>query len=281
LESIMQGGGEVGTALVTLARLGARVKYLGKLADDEFGHFLLEDFKKEGVDTSNVIVEKGNSLFAFILIEKKSGKRTIVYTDKNVPGLRPEEITFDQIKKAKILLINQSLPDIKAALLAAERMNKIGGKVVLDASWITSWTKRLINLSEIIIGDEDFAFKFTGEKDYFKAAQEIFSLKKDGIVAITAGTKGCFCISREGKFHTPAFKVKAKDTTGAGDVFHGAFIYGILQEWDLPYIVKFASAVAALKCRSLGGRAGIPTLSEVKNFLSGGSNGRRMEIAED
>ncbi|OIO01796.1 hypothetical protein COY52_11515 [Candidatus Desantisbacteria bacterium CG_4_10_14_0_8_um_filter_48_22] len=265
---IIQGGGEVGTALVAVARLGGKAKFIGRLGNDNFGEFLIEDFKREGVDTSSTILEKRKTTrFACILVDEKTGKRGIIYSEKGVPGAMPSDIRESEIKQAKYLLVSQASPGIEASLKAARIMKKAGGTVVLDATKIIPQTKEFLRLSDVIIVDEEFACLLIGEKNYFRSAQKIFSMKKKGIVVVTAGTKGSFCVSKEGKFHTQAFKVKAVDTTGAGDVFHGAFALGLLRKWPLPYTAKFASAVSAMKCRSLGGRAGIPKLAEVKKFL--------------
>jgi ribokinase len=98
------------------------------------------------------------------------------------------------------------------------------------------------------------------------------------VVVVTLGRQGCLCLSRGDVFRQPAFSVPTVDTTGAGDVFHGGFIYGLLRRWDLPTTVRFASAVAAIKCQHLGGRAGIPTLHEVEDFL--GRSAPRPEGAD-
>jgi ribokinase len=88
-------------------------------------------------------------------------------------------------------------------------------------------------------------------------------------VVVTIGENGCLCGSKDKVFHSPGFKVKVVDTTGAGDVFHGAFIYGLLKRWSMRKTARFANACAALKCRKLGGRAGIPILNEVNGFIGG------------
>jgi len=115
--------------------------------------------------------------------------------------------------------------------------------------------------------NSSFAQNFTKEKDYFKAAKKLFSQGPE-IVVITLGEKGCLYKSCKETFTKPAFKVKVVDTTGAGDVFHGAFIYGLLKGWKLEKIAEFSNAVSAIKCTKLGGRAGIPTLKEVNELLA-------------
>jgi len=114
---------------------------------------------------------------------------------------------------------------------------------------------------------ETFALDFTSEDRIREAAKKMFHKDLTAVV-VTSGDKGGFCISDEGEFVYPSLAVEVVDTTGAGDVFHGAFDYGILRGWDLREVVRFSSAVAALKCRELGGRSGIPSLKQVRRFLA-------------
>ncbi len=265
MEFSKQGGGPVGTALVTLARLGAHVSYIGKVGDDEFGRFLIDAFRKEGVDTKNTIIEKGASCpFAFIIVDKKTGKRTIVWSRAHISNLHPGEMNRKAVTAGKILHVDQY--DIDAAISAAKWAKEAGIMVVFDAESMGRGVKTLLKLTDVLITSEDFASDFTGKADIEKAARDLYK-SQGGIVVVTGGDKGCVCISGDGMVKKPAFRVQVKDTTGAGDVFHGAFIYGLLQDWELDKTAEFSCAVAALKCRELGGRAGIPRLNEVQRFL--------------
>ena len=123
-----------------------------------------------------------------------------------------------------------------------------------------------MKLADVVIGSESFAKKFGSGDDYFKVMENVCSLGPKTVV-FTLGEKGCLCRSKEETFVQPAFEVDVVDTTGSGDVFHGAFIYGILHNWDLRKTTEFSNAVAAMKCRKVGGRAGIPTRKEVDEFL--------------
>ncbi len=265
LEFSKQGGGPVGTALVTLARLGACVSYIGKVGDDEFGRFLIDAFEEEGVDTKNIVIEKGASCrFAFIIVDKKTGKRTIVWSQDHISSLCSEEITRKSVTNGRFLHVDQY--EIDAAILSAKWAKEAGMRVVFDAEFVGRGVKRLLKFTDVLITSEDFAASFTGESDFEKSAKSLYKYQ-GGIVVVTGGDKGCICVSGDGIIRKRAFRVQVKDTTGAGDVFHGAFIYGLLQGWRLDKIAGFSCVVAALKCRELGGRAGIPRLSEVKRFF--------------
>ena len=275
-----QGGGPVATALVALSRLGASTSYVGKVGDDEAGKFILREFEKEGVDTSGVVIEKGaSSLVAFCVAEKNTGKRTIFWHRGTCSGLDPRELNKQLILSAKFLHLDGH--EIRAAIEAAkwakakkidpvrhvDRTKSNGVKVVLDPDLNLPEMEELVKLTDILIAPSNFARDFTKEEDYSKAAEKLFALGPE-VVVITLGEKGCLCRSGKGMFTKPAFRVKVVDTTGAGDVFHGAFVYGLLRGWDLEKTAEFSNAASAIKCTKLGGRAGIPTLKQVEDFLA-------------
>ncbi len=270
-EFAKQGGGLVATALVAASRLGATCRYLGRIGDDELCQFMLSSLASDGVDTSRVVIEPGGStLFAFCVVDSSTGKRTIFWTGQNVPELRAEHITRDDIACAKFLHVDGF--DMDAARQACHWAREAGVRTVIDAEVHHDRMAELVDLCDVIIASEEFACTVTGERDYRDAARVCYAqqarLSPDKVVLVTAGTSGSFGLSPAGEFHTPAFQVDVVDTTGCGDVFHGAFIYGMLQQWDLPQCARFASATSALKARKLGGRAGIPTRTEVDAFLA-------------
>jgi ribokinase len=238
------------------------------LGSNELSRFVLEDFVKEGVDISQIIKnERAGPFFAFIIVDEKSGQRTIWWTDEQVLQLKPDEIAGRKeiIASAKFLLVDDY--QLEAAIEAARLAGDAGVGVVLDAE--NSEGKgidNLIQLTDILIVSEEFASGFSGKSSLESSAQVLLELGPRAVV-ITLGAEGSFCKTAKESFHQPAFQVKAIDTTGCGDVFHGGFIYGLLQDWPLPAVAEFASAVAALKCRGLGGRATTPTLKEVRGFL--------------
>jgi len=259
-----EGGGEVATALVALARLGVRTAFIGKIGDDDLGKFIKEGFKKENVDVSHMIVEKEKtSLFAFCAVEEKTGKRTIFW-HKEISLVKKKELNRNFITSGSLLHLDQY--EVSAATIAADWAKKLGMLVTLDIDDFTTDLKKLVKKVNVVFGSEKFSNLFSSTPE--KSASEILKLGPE-LVVLTFGKKGCFVKSRKESFFQNAFKVKVVDTTGAGDVFHGVFIYGILKKWDLRKTAGFASAAAALKCKKIGGREGIPTLKEVQNFLTG------------
>lgn len=260
-----QGGGPVATAIVALSRLGAKTAFIGKMGDDEFGSFMKNELKKEDVDISQVVTEPGaSSQFAFIIVDNNTGKRTILWSQSDVSPLRESEIHRDFVTSARILHLDGL--QMEAALVSARWAKESGITVVLDGDTIRPGIQELVRLTDVLITSHTFANQFTGENDIDKAIGKMHSMGPK-IVGVTLGVEGCVMSWEDNIISKPAFKIKAVDTTGAGDVFHGAFIYGLLQEWMVEKITEFASAVAALKCRKLGGRLGIPSLNEVLAFL--------------
>ena len=188
-----------------------------------------------------------------------------------VKRLKRKDLSKDFIISAKILHLDEY--ELPAALIASKWARDAGMKVVLDAE--TSTKKELlplIKLVDYLVVPEEFASGFTGIKSLEDAGRSLLELGPKAII-ITRGIKGSLGITQEKLFYKKAFKVKVVDTTGCGDVFHGAFVYGLLKDWPLEIITEFATGCAALKCRGLGGRSASPTLSEIKQFLK--KNGSR------
>lgn len=263
----IQGGGMIATALVAMARLGARVSWMGKQGDDPFGVQILRLLDKEGVDHSHAVIEPGaRSHFAFCIVDSHSGKRTIFHARGTESTLRPEELNRKEIESARSLLVDFRYPEASEA--AARWAREANVPVVIDAEGATdAKCADILRYCDHIIPSKAFAEGFTGVSDWEEAARRLFDAFEPSVVVITLGEDGCVAYNGMELIHQPIFPVEVVDTTGAGDVFHGAYTFGLLQGWPLREIIRFASAVAALKCRKLGGRAGIPTLDEVKSLL--------------
>ncbi|MDZ7260875.1 MAG: PfkB family carbohydrate kinase [candidate division KSB1 bacterium] len=261
-----QGGGPVPTALVTLARLGARVSYIGKVGDDTEGQFLIQQFQQEGVDLSALIVDKNvRTPQAFIWVDRATGKKVIALNRTNMIDVQPEELSRHQVIAGQFLHLDGR--EVAASIQAAQWAKEAGCQVVLDVGSLRPQMERLLSLADYPIVSENFVRQFWGSLEPSAAARRLLNYGSKAAV-VTCGRNGSFAASAQYDFYQPAFEVVTVDTTGAGDVYHGAFIFGLLQKWDLPRILKFASAVAAIKCTQLGGRAGIPSLKQVQEFLA-------------
>jgi ribokinase len=271
LDLTQQGGGLAATAMVTVSRLGARAAYVGKIGDDAFGRFIIGELEKEGVSAEHCVIERGGSArFAFIVVDREKGTRTILWSQKGVSALTERELDRVSVLSTRVLLVDEHEPE--ASLAAAASARKAGIRVVLDAERVSPVTRRLVKLADTVIVPAHFAFELTGEREVERAGDRM-RRELGGTVVLTAGVKGSFYTDGAERFHQPAFDVDVVDTTGAGDVFHGAFAFALLHDWTARERAEFASAVAALKCRKLGGRAGIPSLEETLAFLSERSGG--------
>ncbi len=271
IEMTVQGGGPVATAIVALARLGAKVAMMDGLGDDWRGALIREEFQREGIYVGYLKVSKDcTSSTACILVREEDGSRSIVYSPGTAPELSPADLSRSVIASARILHVNGR--HWEACLQAARTAREAGVQVSFDggAHRYRSEMKQLVSLTDICIVARDFAEKYTLETDIHKAAEALLK-SGPGLVVITDGTKGSWVLSREGQaFHQPAYLLpKVVDTTGCGDGYHGAFLFGLLKGLGLEKTASFASAVAAINSQHLGGRSGLPSCEQVESFLSG------------
>ena len=262
----MQCGGPAATAMVTLSRLGIKTSFIGSISDDDFGKKILQGLHSEDIDTTHLKITPGfTSQFAFIAITKKTAKRSIFWRRGNVPFLTSQDIKLGDFPDIKVLHLDSLM--IEADIEAAIQAKKMGIKIVLDAGTMRKGIIRLLPYVDIIVASEFFAKPIV--KGDITPEKSINALKKfcKGNIIITLGEKGSMGSFDGEIIHQKAFSVKAIDTTGAGDVYHGAYIYGLLQGWKMRECMRFASAVSAIKCRMIGAWNGIPIIEEVKKFL--------------
>jgi len=270
-DSLIQGGGPVATAMVTLARLGSRTAMLDKLGDDWRGALIMEEFHREQVCTDWILNSPGaTSSMASILVRRRDGAKAITYSPGDACDLFLDELPEQVITKAGILHLNGRHFDasIRAALIARAH----GVKVSFDggAHRFREGVAELIRLTDICIVAREFAFNFCGAKDDVTAGGSLLDSGPE-IVVITAGADGSLILAKGMEsFHQPAYWIEQPvDTTGAGDAYHGAFLHGMATGMDLQRCAALASAVAALNTRKLGGRSALPSLSEAQRFMAG------------
>jgi sulfofructose kinase len=266
LELQSQCGGPASTALVTLSRLGVKTSFLGSVSDDPIGVEVLKGLRADQVDYSFLKVTPGyTSQFAFIAVSRESGNRTIFWHRGSVPPLQRKEVDLSPFQGAKVLHLDGLM--IEASIEAATQARAMGMKVVLDAGTMREGSLDLVSQIDVLIASERFAVPLVGEHSPVKKALETLSGFGPKEIVITLGAKGSVGWTGGEVLTQTAFPVDAVDTTGAGDVYHGAYIYGLLKDWDMKACMRFASATSALKCRAIGARAGIPTLHEITRFL--------------
>ena len=266
LELQSQGGGPASTALVTLSRLGIKTAFIGSISDDPIGVEIVKGLKADQVDSSFLKITPGHtSQFAFIAVSRESGNRTIFWHRGSAPPLKKEEVDLSPFSGTKVLHLDGLM--IQASVEAARQARARGLKVVLDAGTMREGSLELASQVDVLIASARFAVPLVGEDSPTEKALEALSRFGPGEIVITDGSKGSVGRNRRELVKQSAFAVKVVDTTGAGDVYHGAYIYGLLKGWDMKTCMRFASATSALKCRAVGARAGIPALHEVHRFL--------------
>jgi sulfofructose kinase len=260
------GGGQVATALVALSRWGAKTRYIGKVGSDELGLFSLNSIRQEGVDVSSLTIEPdAKNQFATIIVDGRTGERTILWDRDDRLMYREGELRRDEVCSGSLLHLDGH--DIRAALQCATWAKEEGIPTVVDLDKMEPLTSELIREIDFVVTSARFPGLFTGISDQEKAFIEL-QRHTSGFLCATLGHEGAMALVDGKILHVKGFEIKAVDTTGAGDVFHGGFIYGLLQNWEVSEILQFANAAAALKCRDLGGRKGIPSLEEAQRFLS-------------
>lgn len=260
------GGGCIPTSLVTLQRLGGRTAFICSLGDDIRGKEIVEELKKEKVNCEAIkYIKDVPSPISFVQVDKKQGDRAIAYYPGSCKLLKFDEAAKEKVSLSRILQIDgfNSKEDLKAVKFAHSQ----GVKVMLDANAVFEDTGTLLPFIDYLITSKAFLHEFTGIENIESALRQIHDLANPEILVTTLGSKGSVALLNDGVLFVEGFKVKAMDTTGAGDVYHGAFLFGILKEWDLKDIMVFSSAAAAIKCASCGGRKGIPNYKSIIKFL--------------
>ena len=259
---VVEGGGPAATALVALARWQVSCAFCGVVGDDPFGKMIKAFLEKEGIDTKGLLTRKGyDSQFAFIVSEPALSRRTIFWRRPTGPPLKPEELDFEAIRKAKVLHVDGLYPE--AALAAAKAIKPAGGQVVVDAGTLREGVLDLAGVSDCFVVSETFAISLVGDDGPREACRRLAELGPK-IVGVTLGARGYVALVEGAFIEKPAYPVNAVDTTGCGDAFHAGLTYGILKKWRLEKALDFGAWAAAMVSRKFGGRAGIPTLDEIR-----------------
>lgn len=261
-------GGQVASALVACSRWGLRARYIGKFGGDEMGDFSYKSLESEGIDlTYCKRIDGALNQFAFIMVDQQTGERTIIWKRDERLAITPDEVSIDAIASGRYLLLDGH--DALAASRAASQARERDIKVVIDGETIKDGTKELIRSSDYLVCTRGFAKGFSGLNDLDDAIDSISAVGVNCVV-VTLGKDGA--IARVGKrdFRSHGFKVKCVDSTGAGDVFHGAFVYGLSRGWEIEKILDFSNAAAALNCTELGARGGIKPLDQIFDLMRNG-----------
>lgn len=260
-------GGQTATAMAACARLGLRVKYAGVIGADVYGARITERLAGLGVDVSSVIRRDGAmNASAAILIDEGSGERIVLWERSRALALQPDELPREAIAAA--LAVHVDDVDDEAAVETARIARRAGVPITTDLDRVTERTPELVALATHPIFAEQVPAALTGEADPERALRALRRAHQ-GLLTVTLGAHGAAALDGDRFITIPGHHVRAVDTTGAGDVFRGGFIYGLVRGWNADRILQFANAAAAVSCTRQGAIDGAPTLDDVHLLLNG------------
>jgi sulfofructose kinase len=259
----LEGGGLTASALVAAARLGAPAQFWTCLGDDDVGRAIVKGLAREGIDTRGIRFVRGaHSPVSVVHVESPSGERRIYHFRGDAFEKAGPPPDFEGMEKAGALLVDYCWRE--GALAGARRAHQSSLPVIGDFD--PRRDPELAAAVDSLIVGEQVAESLSEERGFDAALRRLREFGPS-FVAVTAGAHGCWYWVDNAVRHCPAFPVKVVDTTGAGDAFHGAFAFAIAQHWDIDEAIRLASAVGALACTALGGRAGLPDLSAALALL--------------
>jgi sulfofructose kinase len=267
-------GGQVASAIVACRRWGLSARYVGKIGDDAAAHLQINEMKSEGVDAHWIVEPHSMSQSSYIMVDERSGERTVLWKRDARIALQPGDLRREWLANTGVLLVDGH--DTEAAALAARWAKEEKAAVVGDFDNKYSGVEALLELVDFPITSKDFPERLTGESDLLKSLPDIFRRFKCRLVAATLGSLGVLAWDGEQFLQVPGYPVRAVDTTGAGDVFHGGFVCGLARGWNIQETLEFSCAAAALNCTAPGARGNIAALVEIEQLRT---EGNRSELA--
>jgi sulfofructose kinase len=270
----LKPGGQVASAIVACRRWGLSARYVGKIGDDSAGELQIEEMKRERVDAHWIVVPGSMSQSSYILVDDPSGERTVLWKRDPKIALQPEDLKREWISGSRALIVDGH--DTEAAAQAARWAREENIPVVGDFDNRYPGVEALLEYVDFVITSKDFPERLTGETNLLKALPCIFRNFKCRLIAATLGRLGVLAWDGRRLLLCAGFGVRAVDTTGAGDIFHGAFLYGLLSDWRLEETLEFSCAAAALNCTAPGARGRIASLDEIASLRR---TGERSELA--
>lgn len=260
-------GGQVASAIIACRQWGMRARYIGKVGDDTAADLHRSEFSRTGVETRLIAAPNCASQQAFIMVED-SGERTVLWKRDARITLLPEDLRREWIVDARALHLDGH--DTAAAIQAATWARECNIPVIADLDNLYPGVEELLPKIDYLIVSRDIPEQITGSSDLRQALVETRQRFGCKLAAATLGHDGVLAWNGTDFCYAPAYRVDVVDTTGAGDIFHAGFIYGLLQGWELPRILDFSCAAAALNCTGLGARGGIHPVDRIQALISQG-----------
>jgi sulfofructose kinase len=262
-------GGQIATALAAASRLGARCTYAAMLGEDELSNAAFEALKTAGVDCRFIQRSPGaGPIHSVIILDEKAGTRNIFYNVSRAAPVPANQISQATIANTRVLLVDQFGPD--TAIHAARLAHHAGAAVVMDLEWPDApRLDEMMLLADHLLVPRDFAVAYTGSSTPAQAAEELHRRSPRACTAVTCGTDGCYYLHASAPVqHLPAPRVQSLETTGCGDVFHGAYAAALSGGKNAPDCLRFASAAAAVFATRPSGWQHMPTADDVNRLMT-------------
>jgi sugar/nucleoside kinase (ribokinase family) len=258
-------GGQMATAMCACASLGLRAKYVGVTGTDDNGRRIRAELQGRSVDISDLVIRDVENRFAVILVDENTGDRMVLWDRDDRLRLRESELPVDALARTAVVHVDDV--DDEVAIRAARLAREAGAMVTSDIDRLTPRTEELAATVTHAIFAQHVPTALTGIADTEAALR---SLRKtlDNVLVVTMGEHGASALDGDRFYHEPAFAVHAVDTTGAGDVFRGGFIYALVNGQPMDQALRTANAAAAVSCTRLGALNGVPTLAEVRELMT-------------
>ncbi|RKF20893.1 sugar kinase [Alginatibacterium sediminis] len=258
------GGGPAATASVAVAKLGHHVDFIGRVGDDSVADTMLSELASYGVGVEKAVCIKGaSSAFSAVIVDEEGERMIINYQDES---LSKDPSALTEIDFSKYATILADVRWVAGAKYALEQARKFSIPSVLDADIAPDNIDELVELADHVAFSEPGLEKYSGSSDPIEGLK-IAQKRTNNKVYVTVGSKGCYWLENDELCHQAGLKVDVVDTTGAGDVFHGALAVAIAEQMSTRDAIIFSNTVAAVKCTKLGGREGIPSRKEVDSAL--------------
>jgi sulfofructose kinase len=275
---IISPGGQVASALATCGKLGLRTRYIGAVGDDERGRIQIASLRDAGLNLDDVEIRAGcPNQSAYIVIDQSTGERTIFWHRPECLSIDPDHITAEKIVCGRMLHVDGH--DTPAVARAARIARNHAIPVSVDVDNVYPGFDQVLGCVDYLVGSTEFPERWTGERDPFRALERIQNEYGMRAAAMTLGPHGALARANGRFTYSPGFIVHCIDTTGAGDVFHGAFCYSVLKGASVPEALEFSNAMAALNCTRLGARGGIASADEARDLIEHGQRRSHSDFA--
>jgi sulfofructose kinase len=261
-------GGQVATAVTACARWGLKARYVGKIGDDAAGELQKDEMRKSRIEAHWIQVPHCQSQSSYILVDERTGERTVLWKRDARLELLPSEIQRDWVLESRLLHVDGH--DCRGATQAAQWARSTGIPVTADLDNLYPGVEALLENVDYAIASKEFHTRLCGEADPFASLPRSASRYGCRLTAATLGEDGVIAWDGNRFYYSPAFDLQPVDTTGAGDVFHAGFAFALLRADDLPHALEFSCAAAGLACMGMGARGGIRDLPEVESLIKSG-----------